>query len=65
MEDTLFTKMVDNLVLFCDNDPELEDGMKWLDKEAWKRGIDLYEMVYIVMARHDTRNRAKEWLRDK
>ena len=36
---TFFTKMVDELVEFSEHDPELSDGLKWLDGEAQKKGI--------------------------
>ena len=34
-----FTKMVDDLVVFSEYDPELADGIKWLDSQAVKKGI--------------------------
>ncbi len=32
-----FSKMVDELVEFSEFDPELSDGIKWLDDQAQKR----------------------------
>lgn len=57
-----FRNMVDELVEFSQYDPELADGLKWIDKEAQKRGIDFYEMTFIVLNRHDIDALAKEWL---
>ena len=34
---TFFTNMVDELVEFSEHDPELSDGIKWLDGQAQKR----------------------------
>ena len=34
-----FRKMVDELVDFSEHDPELADGIKWLDSQAQKKGI--------------------------
>ena len=66
MEDhSFFTKMVDELVEFSVYDPELADGIKWLDGQAQQKGISFYDMVYEVLYKHDTNNRAKEWLRTK
>ena len=31
-----FTKMVDELIEFSEYDPELADGIKWLDSQAQK-----------------------------
>ena len=33
-----FKKMVDELVDFSEFDPELADGIKWLDVQAQKKG---------------------------
>ena len=40
-----FSKMVDELVEFSEFDPELSDGIKWLDDQAQKKGITFYDMV--------------------
>ena len=37
--------MVDELVDFSEYDPELADGIKWLDSQAQKKGITFYDMV--------------------
>ena len=59
---TFFTKMVDDLVEFSEHDPELSDGLKWLDGEAQKKGLSFYDMVYQVLYKHDVNSKAKEWL---
>ena len=59
---TFFTKMVDELVEFSEHDPELKDGMQWLDGEAQKKGLSFYDMVYQVLYRYDVNSKAKEWL---
>ena len=59
---TFFTKMVDELVEFSEHDPELSDGLKWLDGEAQKKGLSFYDMVYRVLYKHDVNSKAKEWL---
>jgi len=62
---TFFTKMVDELVEFSDHDPELSDGLKWLDGEAQKKGLSFYDMVYQVLYKHDVNSKAKEWLNSR
>ena len=57
-----FSRMVDELVEFAEYDPELADGIRFLDTQAQKKGITLYEMVFEVLYRHDVNSRAKEWL---
>ena len=46
---TFFSKMVDELVAFSEYDPELADGIKWLDDQAQKKGITFYDMVFEVL----------------
>ena len=43
---TFFTKMVDELVEFSEHDPELSDGLKWLDGEAQKK--DCHFMIWFI-----------------
>jgi len=57
-----FTKMVDELVEFAEYDPELADGIKWLDGQAQKKGISFYDMVFEVLYKHDIDSKAKTWL---
>jgi len=57
-----FSKMVDELVEFSEYDPELADGIKWLDDQAQKKGITFYDMVFEVLYKHDIHSKAKEWL---
>jgi len=65
MEQGIFTKMIDSLVEYSNSDPELADGIRWIDGQAQKKGIDFYDMVYEVLMTHDSRQRAKEWMKDK
>ena len=60
-----FTKMVDELVQFAEFDPELADGIKWLDKEAQKKGISFYDMVFEVLYKHDINSKAKDWMNSR
>jgi len=62
---TFFTKMVDELVEYSEQDPELSDGLKWLDGEAQKKGLTFYDMVYEVLYKHDVNSKAKEWLNSR
>ncbi|MDC4213169.1 MAG: hypothetical protein MT334_00910 [Candidatus Nitrosopumilus limneticus] len=62
---TFFSKMVDELVQFSEFDPELSDGIKWLDDQAQKKGITFYDMVFEVLYKHDVHSKAKEWLHNR
>lgn len=59
---TFFTKMVDELVEFAGTDPELAQGIRWLDDQAQKKNISFYDMVFEVLYRHDISDRAKQWV---
>jgi hypothetical protein len=49
-------------VEFSEFDPELSDGIKWLDDQAQKKGITFYDMVFEVLYKHDVNSKAKDWL---
>ena len=57
--------MCDELVEFSEYDPELADGLKWIDEEAFKRGVTFYEMVFVVLHKYDTNLKALDWLRGR
>ena len=60
-----FRKMVDELVEFSAHDPELADGIKWLDGQAHKKGITFYDMVFEVLYSHDINSKAQNWLKTR
>ena len=62
---SFFNKMVDELVEFSEYDPELPDGIKWLDTQAQKKGLTFYDMVFEVLYKHDINSKAKEWINSK
>ncbi len=64
-DDKVFMHMVDELVAFSEHDPELADGIKWLDHESRRRNVSFYEMVFHVLNREDNDNKAKKWMRSR
>ena len=60
-----FRRMVDELVEFSAHDPELADGIKWLDSQAQKKVITFYDMVFEVLYSHDVTSKAKNWLKSR
>ncbi len=62
---TFFTNMVDELVEFSEHDPELSDGIKWLDRQAQKKGLSFYDMVFEILYKHDVNSKAKDWLNSR
>jgi hypothetical protein len=57
--------MIDELVETSDNDPELLDGLRWLDMQAQKKGLTFYDMVFEVLYKHDVDSKAKDWLNSR
>ena len=47
------------------HDPELADGIKWLDSQAQKKGITFYDMVFEVLYSHDVNSKAQNWLKTR
>lgn len=62
---TFFRKMVDELVEFSEYDPDLADGIKWLDEESKRKGISFYDEVFEVLYKYDIESKAKEWMNSK
>ena len=62
---TFFTNMVDELVEFSEHDPELSDGIKWLDGQAQKKGLTFYDMVFEILYKHDVNSKSKDWLNSR
>ena len=56
-----FSRMVDELVEFSEYDPELANGIKWLDDQARKKGITFYDMVFEVLYKHNIDSKAQKW----
>lgn len=61
----IFTQMVDELVELSEYDPELADGIRWLDEQARTKGITFYDMVFEVLYRHDVSSKAQDWIRTR
>lgn len=62
---TKFQMLVDELIEFSKKDPELADGIKWLDGQAIKQGVTFYDKVYEILFQYDVSQNAKRWLDDK
>ncbi len=62
---TKFQMLVDELIEFSKKDPELADGIKWLDEQAIKQGVTFYDKVYEILFQYDVSQNAKKWLNDK
>jgi hypothetical protein len=63
--DENFVKVVDDLVFSAGSDPELAEGLKWIDLQSRRNGVTFYEMALLVLKKHVAERRAKEWLKTK
>lgn len=60
-----FVEVVDELVSYAQDDPELAQGIKWLDMQAQSRGITFYEIIFEVLYRNDIDERARSWIQTR
>lgn len=57
---------IDELVLYSENDPELKEGLAWLDKtNKFPPDMDFYERVIRCLERSDASEKAKIWMDSK
>lgn len=61
-DNSFFIKMVDDLVEFSKHDKELNDGIKYIDKQAQEKGISFYEMLYAILFQHDMNQRVNDFV---
>lgn len=66
MTESFFASLIDELVESADQDPELADGIRWLDEQAQRRGVTIYDMAFEVLYRHGwSAGSAGAWLRGR
>lgn len=44
-----FARIVDELVVLAEDDRELAEGLRWLDRRARERRVSFYDMVFDVL----------------
>ncbi len=64
-EDVIFTQLVDEMILYADSDPELKQGLQFLDHLAQEKGVSIYDVVFDRLYRYDMKEKAKRWLHSK
>ena len=47
--ETRFARMVDELVVLAEDDRELAEGLRWLDRRARERRVSFYDAVFEVL----------------
>lgn len=63
--DDEFKSMVDELRTMADKDTILKIAMDWVDKTAKERGVDFYDMFFLVLQRSVAEQKAKEWMKER
>ena len=61
-----FKSMIDEIVLFASNDPELQTSIAWLDTtNVYGMNLTFYEKCFEVLWQYDIKKKAKEWVSKK
>jgi hypothetical protein len=63
VNDELFVKSIDDIIINSKNNIKIKNAILNLDKEAKLRGISLYQMIYELMQKDINEERAIKWLR--
>lgn len=56
-----FMDMVDKIVMMSDFDPELKEGLRYLDDKAKLTETSIYEVIYAVLGKWELEKRVKKW----
>ena len=56
-----FERMIDEIVIFSEYDPALDEAIKFIDEKAFKEGITFYDMIAKMMEMPG----AEDWLRKR
>jgi len=58
--------MIDEIILHeAPKDQELADGLKWLNSQAFKQGIDTYQIIYHYLYKQDLEKKAQAWMQSR
>lgn len=57
-----FTELVDQWVIMSEYDPELKDGLKWVDEQSKKTGLNFYDQIFEILYKQNINKKAKDWL---
>lgn len=47
--ESIFARVVDEMVLLADGDRELAEGIRWMDARARERSVSFYDVVLEVL----------------
>jgi hypothetical protein len=63
VNDEMFVKSIDDIIINSKNDIKIKNALSNLDKEAKLRGITLYQMIHELMQKDINEERATRWLK--
>ena len=47
-----FKKMVDEVILFSELDPDLAENLRWVNSQANQNNISFYQMIFYILNRN-------------
>ena len=56
-----WVELIDCVVLSSEEDPDLKEGLKYLDEKAQHRGISIYDMLIEVYQKKELEKRIQDW----
>ena len=63
LNDELFVKSIDDIIINSKNDAKIKYALSNLDREAKLMGITLYQMIHELMQKDINEERAIKWLK--
>jgi len=58
-------EMIDLVILNVGEDTKLKEGLKYLDEEALRRKINIYDMILVLYEKSELDKRIKSWKKAK
>lgn len=65
MNESIFTDVIDDLVVMSENDPELAAGIRWIDENAQKRGVSFYDVAFEVLYQYGKIQSPSVWFESR
>lgn len=51
---SIFTNLVDEMILMAKHDPELADGLKYVNQKAFNENKSTYEIIHEILYKTDS-----------
>lgn len=57
-----FIALMDGVMRDAKHDKDLAEGIRWIVNKAIENGLTFHEQAYLVLQRHQSEKRARDWL---